>query len=86
MSTTTTGAATAKKPSVAALPPLSRELLGELLLNIHETAAVLHVKTETIRHLHRMGRLPAVRVGKCRMWTPATIKAFVAGLDPEKDA
>ena len=59
------------------------DLLSQLLLTREEVAELLHVSPETVKHLHRMRQLPAVRVGKACMWKPETVRAFVSGLTAE---
>ena len=57
------------------------DLLSQLLLTREEVAELLHVSAETVKHLHRMKQLPAVKVGKSNMWKPETVRAFVNNLE-----
>ena len=57
-------------------------LLGRLLLTRDEVAQLLSVKPSTINHLHRIHKLPAVRVGLKNLWKPETVREFVEGLRP----
>jgi excisionase family DNA binding protein len=61
------------------------ELMGKLVLTREETAEVLSVPPGTVDYLHRVRRLPAVRVGKENRWKPDTIRRYVESLQPERN-
>ena len=66
------------------LPASSELLLSRLLLTREQVSAVLGVPPKTVNYLHRMGQLPAVKVGKFCMWKPETVRRFVGTLEPAK--
>lgn len=62
----------------------SEQLLSRLLLTREQVSTVLGVPPKTVNYLHRMGQLPAVKVGKFCMWKPETVRHYVSTLEPEK--
>jgi len=60
-------------------------LLDELLLSLDEVCELLKCPAETVRYLHRVGILKAVRVGKFSRWKPADVQKFIEELKPKKD-
>ncbi len=64
-------------------PDATQQLLSRLLLNREQVSELLGVGGSTIDHLHRTGRLAAVKVGRENRWRPDTVKEYVAGLETE---
>ena len=61
--------------------PDVESLMAQILLTQEETASVLRVPLDTIKNLHRTGRLNGVLVGKHLRFLPAAIRAFAEGLN-----
>lgn len=63
----------------------TEELMSKLVLTREETAELLSVEPGTVDYLHRVRRLPAVRVGKENRWKPDTVREYVKSLEPERN-
>lgn len=66
------------KPTTPPRPPL--------LMNLDDTACLLAVPPDTVRQLHRVGRLPGVKVGRHLRWAPQQVERFIDGLVGELEA
>ena len=61
--------------------PTGTELLSrELLLTKTEAARVLRVSEDTVCNLHRVGALPAIKIGRSLRWSPESVRRYVAEL------
>ena len=49
----------------------------QLLLDIHEAAAALHLSERTAWGLYRNGRLRGIKIGRCLRFDPADLHAFI---------
>ena len=63
--------------------PTNGTTLTPLLLDRAGVAALLTVKAGAVDHLHRIGKLKAVRVGKSNRWRRADVEEFVQALQPD---
>lgn len=82
-----TGTHSSKQPadSVMATGPRrdrTAELMGRLLLNREQVAALLGVSEATVETLHRTGRLKGAQVGKELRWQPAWVQKYADELEP----
>ena len=57
------------------------ELMGQLLLDKDQTAAVLNVPPATIENLHRARLLRGCLVGKHLRWRPSDVRKYVDSLE-----
>ena len=67
-------------------PGITPALMGRILLSKEQVSELLQVETKTVDHLHRIGRLQGVKVGKELRWRPVWVLEFVEGLRQEETA
>ena len=61
----------------------TRELMDRLLVDRDQVAELLGTRVGTVDYLHRVGKLPAVKVGRDLHWKPEAVKTFVDGLQDD---
>lgn len=57
------------------------EPVTRLLWDAEQTAEALSVRADTVKSLHRCGRLVGVKCGKHLRWVPRAVRDFVEALD-----
>jgi hypothetical protein len=60
--------------------------LPVLLYDAGQAALILHCKPEWLKRQAREGKIPAKRMGRLYVWTPAQIKQIIDGLKESKPA
>ncbi len=58
-------------------------MLEKLLLSKAEVSQSLGVPIATVLYLHRMGLLPACKVGRFLTWKPEAVREYAENLKPE---
>ena len=61
-----------------------RELLdNEIVLTRDQVAKVLSIRPESVDHLHRVGALKGIKIGKMLRWRPDDLRRYVRDADAE---
>ncbi len=61
---------------------MTSETNGKRVLDAQDVGRLLGCSPWTVQHLHRTGRLPAIKVGRLLKWRPEDVERYVQELQP----